>query len=101
MLRVEGSHPCVLAPREETRRGGGGVPCPLAAVFVNRKDTDAKMVDQQSPCKPPELLHCHTSYFKVPQNQKEDIRSEHAHHWEGWTAQEVYGLLDAGTFESA
>ena len=80
--------------------GSGGIPCAFAVVLANREGIDPTLGGQRPPYKPPDLPHCYASDLKVPRSHKEAMRSEHAHLWEDSTARELYGLLDAGTFES-
>ena len=80
--------------------GSGGIPCAFAVVLANREGIDTTLGGQRPPYKPPDLPHCYASDLKVPRSHKEAMRSEHAHLWEDSTARELYGLLDAGTFES-
>ena len=87
--------------REGTACGGAHerVPCAYAAMVAALQEIDAVLDDQRPPHKPPDLPHCYASDLKVPRSYREAMRSEHAHLWEDSTGREIYGLVDAGTFE--
>ena len=78
---------------------GRGIPCAFVAMLATRDDIDDTLDNQRPPYKLLDLLQCYASDLRVPGSYIEAMRSEHANLWKGSTGREVYGLLDAGTFE--
>ena len=93
---------CSVGNREgapPAREPGGGGMCAFATRLATREGIDTTLTDQRSPYQLPGVTHCHASDLKVSWSWKEAMPLEHVHLSGDSSGLEVYGLLNAGTFE--
>ena len=78
---------------------GRGVPLGLVSRLATREDVDAALREMRPSHLRPDMPLCHAKDLRVPKTFREARDGEHGAQFMDAAKREVFGLLEAGTFE--
>lgn len=73
----------------------------MVTLMASRGDINHALSEPRPPHQPPDLPHYQAKDLKTPKTHQEAMASEHGHLWMDSERREIFGVLDAGTFEPA